>query len=170
MFAAAMLAMLAPAALFAGSTSAAPAPSAAKVLINVKSAYAAPGQSVDQGFDRRDREHGNYDERGDRECGHGNAWGCRRNNDERYDNDRRRDRWERDRYERDRYERDRYARERYERERYARERYERERYERERYERDRYEQRDRYYPSRPIACVRAGNRIVGGVVVTVCLP
>ena len=175
MFAAAMVAMLAPVALFAG----APVPSASKVLINVKTAYTTPGQNVDQDYGRREREHGDYDDRGDKECGRGNAWGCRRKNDERYDDDRRRDRWDRDRYERSRYEREQYERAQYERARYeheryererARERYERERYERDRYERDRYDQRDGYYQSRPIACVRTGNRIVGGIVVTVCLP
>ncbi len=184
MFVVAMVAMLAPVALYAGSLSAAPAPSAAKVLINVKTAFTTSSQTFDQDDDRHDREHGDYDDRGDRRCGRGNAWGCRRKNDERYDSDRRDDRWgherydreryERERYERARYEQERYEQERYEHERYARERYERERarerYARERYERDRYDQRDGYYPSRPIVCARTGNRSVGGVVVTVCLP
>ncbi len=179
MLAAAVLAMLAPAALFAGSLNAAPAPSASKVLVTVKTAYSTAGQKVDQDYGRHDREQGDYDDRGDKGCGRGNAWGCRRKNDERYDSGRRDDHWEHERYERARYEREQYERERYEHERYARERYERQRareryereqYERERYERDRYDQRDGYYQSRPVACVRAGNRIVGGVVVTVCLP
>ncbi len=158
-FAVAIVAMLAPAAVFAGSVSAAPAPSASSVLINVKTAYTTPGQRLDQGYGRHDGDHDDYDDRGGKKCGRGNAWGCRRKNDERYVFDRRGDRWEREQYERARY-----ARERYERQRA------REYYDRERYERDRYDDRDRYYPSRPIACVRAGNRIVGGVVVTVCLP
>ncbi len=182
MFAAALVAMLAPAALFAGSITAAPAPSAQKLLINVKTSYTTSGQSVDRDRDHQDRKHGEYDDRGDRKCGRGNAWGCRRKNDERYDADRRDDRWEHDRYDRDRherddrraYERERNARERYERqrarERYDRDRYERERDERERYSRDRYgrdgyDQRDRYYPARPITCARVGNRIL-----SVCLP
>jgi hypothetical protein len=136
---------------------AAPTPAASRVA--VPAAFATT--TAVAAFSTRDH---------DDDCGRGNAWGCRRNDDrydrrrdDDYDRDRRRDRYERERYERMRYEQARRERERYERERYERERYERERYERERYERDRYR-------VRPVACIRAGSRVVGGVVVTVCLP
>ena len=174
--AAAFVAFLAPSALRAASTTTGHAPSARSVVFNAATAYTRDGDRDDQDFERRGHDdHGDYDDRGEKHCGRGNAWGCRRNRDDRYDDDRRSDRWdheryERARYERDRYERDGYEREQYERARYERARYERERYERERYERDRYYERERYSPSRPIACVHYGNRVVGGVVVSVCLP
>ena len=121
----------------------------------------------------------------DDDCGRGNAWGCRRKRgDDRYDNrrDDRRDqgRYERDRYDRDPYDRDEDEGERYESARYGRERYERERYERERYERERYEReesrwrhRDRRYSrydGYPVACIRAGGRIIGSAVLVICVP
>ena len=123
----------------------------------------------------------------DDDCGRGNAWGCRRKRgDDRYDDrrDGRRDqgRYERDRYDSDRYDRDDDESERYESARYGRERYERERYERERYERERYDReredsrwrhRDRRYSrydGYPVACVRAGGRIIGSAVLMICVP
>ena len=124
------------------------------------------------------------------DCGRGNAWGCRRKRgddryDDRYDDrrgrdrddDRYNDRRERDRYEGGRYDRERYERERWERERYARQRYEQERYERARWEREREEgqwrHRDRRYSrydGYPVACVRAGGRILGPAVLVICVP
>ena len=162
----AALALLAPAALFAAKPSFANA------------STAAPSVVVFQGISGDD-------------CGHGNAWGCRRkrgderyedrrdrdrddrDRDDRYDNDRSdRDRYERARWERERYDRDQYARERYERERYERERYERERYDRER-EDVRYRNRDRRYSrydGRPAACIQAGGRVLGPAVLVICVP
>jgi hypothetical protein len=109
------------------------------------------------------------------DCGRGNAWGCRRKRgDDRYD-----DRRDRDRYESARYDRERYERERWERERYARERYEQERYERARWERERareewrWRHRDRRYErydGYPVACIRAGGRIIGSAVLVICVP
>lgn len=137
--------LLAPAALLAASPTVHNDMSAARGALSAASTVTAHD---DHGDDWRHRDD-------DRHCGRGNAWGCRRNRgDDRYDD--RRDR----RYDRAR------ARDRYERDRYERDRYERDRYERDRYERDRYEQ----YYSRPVACLRAGSRVIGGVVVTVCLP
>lgn len=160
---AAALALLAPAAMFA----------AKPTLVNASSAV--PSVVAFQGVSGDD-------------CGHGNAWGCRRNRgDERYDDRRDRDRHDRDRYDddrsdRDRYEKARWERERYDRDQYARERYERERYERERYERAqydhereewRYRNRDRRYSrydGRPAACIQAGGRILGPAVLVICVP
>ena len=170
--AAAALTLLGPAAMFASPTARESAVSAAAT-----SAFSQPATDDD--------------------CGRGNAWGCRRKRgDDRYDNrrdDRRdqgryeRDRSDRDRYDRDRadqgrYDQDRSDRDRYDRDRYDRERYERERYERERYERGRYERkreegrwrhRDRSYSrydGYPVACIRAGGRIIGSAVLVICVP
>jgi hypothetical protein len=113
-----------------------------------------------------------FQDRDGDDCGRGHAWGCRRKREERYD-----DRRDRDRYERESYDRDHDDRERYERARYARERYERERYARERYEREReleyYRHRDRRYSrydGYPIACIRAGGRVLGPAVLVICVP
>jgi hypothetical protein len=157
------LAMLAPATMFAAK------PMRADAVTTEPTAVAFQGVSGD-------------------DCGHGNAWGCRRNRgDERYDDRRDRDRHDRDRYDndrsdRDRYERARWERDRYDRDQYARERYAREQYERERYERARYERereewryrnRDRRYSrydGRAVACVQAGGRILGSAVLVICVP
>jgi hypothetical protein len=116
------------------------------------------GVAVTQDDDRRSEWRGD-----DPRCGRGNAWGCRRGrDDDRYEDryDRRADRWERERWERER----------------ARERYERARWERERYERARYRARYGYYDRRyerydgyAVACLRAGGRVLGAVLV-VCVP
>ena len=158
--AATALTLLGPAAMFASPTARESAVSAAAT-----SAFSQPATDDD--------------------CGRGNAWGCRRKRgDDRYDNrrDDRRDqgRYERDRYDRDPYDRDEDEGERYESARYGRERYERERYERERYERERYEReesrwrhRDRRYSrydGYPVACIRAGGRIIGSAVLVICVP
>ena len=156
LLATAAFALLVPATMFA-------APSANRTAATVS---ALPAQSV-----------------GGDDCGRGNAWGCRRNReDDRYDNRQDRDRYDRDRYERGRddrgrYDRDRYESDRWERERFERARYERERYERERYAREReeweYRHRDRRYSrydGYPVACVRAGGRVLGGAVLTICTP
>ena len=158
--AATALTLLGPAAMFASPTARESAVSAAAT-----SAFSQPATDDD--------------------CGRGNAWGCRRKRgDDRYDNrrDDRRDqgRYERDRYDRDPYDRDEDEGERYDSARYGRERYERERYERERYERERYEReesrwrhRDRRYSrydGYPVACIRAGGRIIGSAVLVICVP
>jgi hypothetical protein len=153
MLAAAALALLAPATMFA-------APSARESVAVLATGTAAFAQVI-----------------GD-DCGRGHAWGCRRDREEgRYDNRQDRDRYDRGRYDRSRDDRGRYERERWERERYARARYERERYERERYARERqeweYRHRDRRYSrydGYPGACIRAGGRVLGGAVLEICVP
>ena len=134
-----------PAALFAAAS---PGSEARHALPSVAPALplAANGVAVDRGDWRADA---------DPRCGRGRAWGCRRDRgDDRYD--RRADRWERDRWERERYERARWEQARWERARY-----------RARYDDDdrRYERYDGY----AVACLRAGGRVLGAVLV-VCVP
>lgn len=139
---AACAALLLPAALFA----AAPSTSRASAGTLPLAAFAA----ADAGY-----QSGDWRDDDDRRCGRGRSWGCRRDRrDSRYD--RRADRWERDRWERAQYERARWEQERFERSRYrARYGYNDRRYER--------------YDGSAVACLRAGGRVFGAVLV-VCVP
>ncbi|MBC7842124.1 MAG: hypothetical protein H7099_07420 [Gemmatimonadaceae bacterium] len=156
-FAAAVLALLAPTAVFAASAATTDARNSVAAITTVAGTTALHAYAAD---------------RDDPRCGRGNSWGCRRDRDDRYDDRRDRDRYNNDRFDRDRYERHRYERARWERERYARERYARQRYERAR-QLERYRYRDRRYSRydrQPVACIRAGGRVIGSAVLTICIP
>lgn len=145
MLSVACAALLLPAALFAaespGSDTRLALPTTAPAL-----SVAANAVAVD---------HGAWRAAADPRCGRGRAWGCRRDRgDDRYD--RRADRWERERWEREQYERAHWEQARWERARY------RARYG---YDDRRYERYDGY----SVACLRAGGRVLGAVLV-VCVP
>lgn len=142
--------LLLPAALVAGaSASAGGGAPRALPAITPAVAFAATMAAGNQSDWREDS---------DPRCGRGRAWGCRRDRgDDRWDDrrddryDRRADRWERERYERARWEQARWERARY-RARYG-------------YSDRRYERYDGY----AVACLRAGGRVLGAVLV-VCVP
>lgn len=164
-FASAALALLAPTALFAASARTA-------IPYHSTAAFSTVAGASESGAFDADAD--------DPHCGRGRAWGCKRDrDDDRYDDrrDRGRDRHDGDRYDGDRWERERYERARYDRDRYERDRYRQDRYEQERYERERelerYRHRDRRYSrydGYPVACVRAGGRVIGSVVLMICVP